>query len=1145
MKQKALIKEIWREIWKTRNRFLSILAIVAIGTGFFAGVKSSCPDMILTAEEYFRQTHLADIHLVSTFGFNKDDIAAVSAQEGLAGIMPAYSADMFVHSQEQNENAIIKVISLPGVNSGIQEENNLNRPLLLEGRMPQKPGECVVERALHAPESFEIGCTVELTSGDEDSDIFDTLKRDRFEVVGIVQSSSYISLERGSSTIGDGSIDAFMMVLEDDFDMEVYTDVYLSLKATQGLSPFEGQYQDEVDRSTEELEELAKVRSQERYDEIVDEAQAKIDDARQELADGEETQKRELADAAQKIADAQQELDDGKREYADGLKEFNEKIADAQKELEDGQKELDEGWEEYVDGKAEYLDGLAEFEKKRPEAEALLAQYRKQAQELRETISQGEEQLEQANNLCDGIDGVLAGYVDPSYLAGANSLIPGIEETLTQYAGLDETDPAQAAQKEAMREHISSAVGGVRQELSGSEAQLDTARDGLKQLEEGINSGEFELLKAEMDLEDAERQLEEAREQLMKGRQELADGWAEFEEEKAKGEKELANARAEIADGEEKLAQARIDYQEGKEDSDKEIADAKVKIEDAQKELDDLSLPKWYVWSRQNNPGYSGYKDDAEKVDAIAAVFPVFFIMVAALVCLTTMTRMVEEQRVQIGTVKALGYGKGAIMSKYLIYSVAASLLGSAVGLSIGFRLFPLVIINTYRAMYIIPDPLIPFHWSTAIWCTVAAVLCTGISALTACRKELASCPAQLMRPKAPKAGKRVLLERIPILWNHISFLQKVTLRNVFRYKRRVLMTIVGIAGCTALMLTGFGLKYAIGAIVPKQYGEVFLYDGIAALDEITAAEKEDVRQALNNNPMVASSAMAMQKTMDVTNGKQVKNINLFVPENQEELAPYIALRQRQTQEPLPLDDSGVIINEKLSKLLDLKVGDTITLTETNGRPTQVTITGITENYTLNYVYMTPALYRQSFGVYPDYNLFLFNMEDTTQESTLSEELLKNDGILAISYASDGNAKFKDMISSLNSIVWVLIASAGLLAFIVLYNLSNINVNERIRELATIKVLGFYDREVSAYIYRENNISAVLGIAVGLALGIILEKFVIATAEVDIVMFAPEIPTWCFVSAAVLTVVFTEIVNLMIHFKLKKVDMVESMKSVE
>ncbi len=1142
-----------REIWKTRNRFFSILAIVAIGTGFFAGVKSSCPDMLLTAQTYFAQTYLADIHLVSTFGFNEDDLAALAGRKGVGEIMPTYSVDVFVHSPEKNENAVIKVHSLP------PEGKGLNQPVVLEGRLPQSPGECVVEQTLHAPESFALGETVTLASGSEDKDITETLKRSQYQVVGIVQSPFYISLERGSSTIGDGAIDAFMMIPEENFDLEVYTDVFLTLKGTKALSPFVDEYEDVTEFWKEDLEALAKERSQARYDEIVDEAQEKIDEARQELADGIDTQQRELADAEQKIAEAQQELEDGKKEYADGKKEFKEEIAkaqqelaDARQELEDGQREWDEGWAEYTDGKAKYLDGLAEFEKQRPQAEALLAQYRQQAQQLRQTIAQGEEQLAQAEGLCLAIEGILAGQLPPEAAAGADALMPGLEAMLTLYSSLDETDPAQAAQKALMAQQISSGVASMRDELAAQDAQLDLARDGLRQLEAGISEGEFQLFKAELDLADAEKQLEEAKEQLNDARQELADGWQEledgereFEEEKAKGEEELQEAAWEIADGEEKLAQARIDYQEGKEESDREIEDAKVKIEDAQRELDDLSLPKWYVWTRQNNPGYSSFEDDAAKVDAIAAVFPVFFIMVAALVCLTTMTRMVEEQRVQIGTLKALGYSKGAIMAKYLVYAVAASLLGSALGLSIGFRLFPLVIINTYRAMYVIPDPLVPFHWDTALWCTGAAVLCTGVSAFAACRRELAACPAQLMRPKAPKAGKRVLLEKLPFLWNRIRFIQKVTLRNVFRYKRRVFMTVVGIAGCTALMLTGFGLKYAIGAIVPKQYGEVFLYHGIAALDEVSQKEKEEAGQRLREKALVQSAALAMQKTMDVTGGGQVKSVNLFVPQNPYDLEPYIALRQRQTQEPLILEDRGVIINEKLAKLLGLAVGDEITITETNGRPAKAQVTGIAENYTLNYVYMTPNLYKELFRSPPEYNLYLFNMEDTSQESALSQELLKDDSILAVSYASDGNAKFKDMISSLNSIVWVLIASAGLLAFIVLYNLSNINVNERIRELATIKVLGFYDREVSAYIYRENNISTVLGIAAGLALGVVLEKFVIATAEVDIVMFAPDIPLWCFGMAAALTAVFTQIVNVLIHFKLKKVDMVECMKSVE
>ena len=1189
---------MFRSVWKTRNRFLSILAIVAIGTGFFAGIKSSCPDMRITAEKYFQDYALSDIHLVSTFGFNEDDVEAIKQHEGIRGLMPGYSTDVFADI-EGNSNTIVKLISLPESRDA-QDPNYINRPVLKEGRLPEKPGECVMERTVHTPEEYQVGSKISFHA-DSETELSDILKRDEFTIVGVVQSPSYITFERGNSPIGDGVVDTFVMIPEEDFCVEVYTDVYMTLNDTAKVSPFDPMYQELVDGHKEGLENLADTRTLARYEEVVDEAQEKIDDAKKELEEGIETQQKELADARQKIADAKKELEDGEQEYWDGLEEFNQQIADAQQELKDaekdirdGWKEYNDGWDEYKEGKKEYEEGLREFNESYPEARRQLDEGWKQYHEGMAQLKESEALLEKLKDLREMLELIRAsinGEIPPvripeEQLDELEKLLP---ELLPQL--IEQIAPDAQISPEELEQMMSSMMSTIRQlveaynkwvdmgdarppvppailatvnkvldeltdkldeMLAQFEAALEEGRAQLEDARKQLEAGEAQLRNAEKMLEKAKAQLEEAREQLREaeqqlidGEKELKEGWQTFYREKADGEQKLIDAKLEIEDGKQQLLDAQKEYDEGEAESNAEIEDGRKKIADADAELADLSLPKWYVWDRNNNVDYSGFEDDTEKIDAIAKVFPVFFIMVAALVCLTTMTRMVEEERTQIGTLKALGYSKLDIMTKYMLYAVGASLFGSAIGLAIGFQLFPKVIINTYRMMYIIPEPLTPFRWNYAIICTLAAIACTGISAFVACRKELQSCPAELMRPRAPKAGKRVLLERIPWLWKRLSFIRKVTLRNVFRYKRRVLMTVIGIAGCTALMLTGFGLKYAIGAIVPKQFGEVFRYDGVAALDDVSMREKTETFHAVEELESISEEMMVMQKTMDARSGNNVKSVYLFVPQKPEKMDSYIALRERSSQEHLELTDDTVIINEKLGKLMDWKVGDKVTLLSTDGRPTEAEIGGITENYTFNYVYMTPKLYKSLFRDVPDYNLVMFNMADPQAESKTSEELLAIENLLGVSYTSGGNAKFEDMISSLDAIVWVLIASAGLLAFIVLYNLSNINVNERVRELATIKVLGFYDREVSAYIYRESNISAVIGLLAGLGLGVILEKFVIMTAEVDIVMFAPEIPFTCFLSAAALTIVFTEIVNVILHFKLKKIDMVESMKSVE
>lgn len=1159
MKKKALLKEILREIRRTKNRFLSILAIVAIGTGFFAGVKSTCPDMQLTAKEYFKEYNLMDIHLVSTMGFSENDMEFIRSEDDISGIMPAYSLDAFLIEDGQKSSTIIRAMSYK-LDLQKDDPNYITQPVLKEGRMPEKPGECLVEKNMHTPDSFVIGNTVQLASGKEDSDILDTIKRDTFNIVGIIESPAYIAYERGITNIGDGEIDAFIMIPEDDFDLEVYTDVYITLDSTKALSPFSSEYKDIIEKRLEDFEDLAEIRTPLRYKEVLAEANEKLGDAKKELEDGIKKQKEELEDAQRKINDAAVELVDGRDEYEREKEKFYNKLADAQKELKDAEKKLEEGAEEYREGRLSYREGLKEYSEEKPKALEELKKAEKQASALEKSLQEGEEKLTELKSLTQEIEGVLSqnitvhdiSLLPPEIIAVVNAsqqldtllpegtLPPGVsvKNLMESYLTTSE-EPS----KEGLKQQILALTSGA---VGGAEAKLNEGKQGLSLLKSGISSGYKKLEDAAQELDYAKKELNKAYKQLEKGRQELADGQQDYEEGKAKGEKELSDALVKIRDGEVELAQARIDYQEGKEDSDKEIAEARAEIANAEKELEDLKQPEWFVWDRNNNPGYSTYQEDTEKVDAIAKVFPVFFILVAALVCLTTMTRMVEEQRTQIGTLKALGYSRGLIMLKYLIYAVLASITGSAIGLAIGFRLFPIVIINAYKIMYNLPSPITPFRWDYALWITLAAVACTGLSALAACYRELYASPARLMRPKAPKAGKRVLLERITPIWSRLSFTQKVTLRNIFRYKKRVLMTVVGIAGCTALMLTGFALHYSISSIVEKQYCDVFLFDAIAAIDDkATAQELEELEGLLDGSPEITGKLFTLHKAADASSSGITKSVNIFVPQEKEQIATYVNLRERIGQKPLELTDHGVIINEKLAKMLKVTTGDSISLKNAEDKSGDFIVTGITENYTFNYVYMTPNLYREEFGFDPVYNTFVFNMTDTTDESTLSDRLLRNDSMLGISYSSDGSRRFGDMIGSLGSIVWVLIISAGALAFIVLYNLTNINVNERIRELATIKVLGFYDNEVSAYIYRENTISSLIGIVVGLGGGVFLKNFVIATAETDIVMFAPDIKAYCFIYAAVLTMLFTLVVNIILHFKLKEIDMVESLKSVE
>ena len=1058
MKYNTLIKDTAREIWRTKSRFVSIFAIVMLGVGFFAGIKSTSPDMKLTAEEYFKASHLMDYRLVSTYGFDEDDVQNVKKLDGVKGVMPQYSKD-FLTLVGENE-LVLKTYSVNGKTVENDAEDNLNRPRLIEGRYPEKSGECVIETGASVPASFKIGSEITLYNGDN-TPISDTLKTDTYTIVGVVESPLYISYERGTSTIGNGSVNSYIFLPEEDYKLDVYTDLYVTVKNTESLSPFSDEYSDAVSKYENTLKDAATTSIRGRYDSIVSEAEDKLADAKQQLKEGEDKQASELADARKKIADGKREYETGLEKYQFQYREFRDKIANGRTQINQAKKELE-----------------------------------KQSKEL-----------QQLNQLYESVQALVLTAVP------GQSFTPEQEIIVKQSANLDENFPNLLTAAIVFEDPNASVA--LHSALDQTKAEIDNATLTLKNAETEISQKEKSL-----------------------------------NEQEAEGEKQFTSSKKELDKAESDLAQAEKDYIKGKEESDKKLADAREEIKRGERELKKLSSPKVYLFDRNDNVGYSGFESDADKIDAISKIFPVFFIFVAALVCLTTMTRMVEEQRTGIGTLKALGYGKIAIAMKYLAYALIASFFGSVLGLLAGFQIFPHVIYNAYRILYHLPSLIAPFRWDYAIWCTTVSVVCTGAATLLACYTELSTHPSQLMRPKPPKNGKRVFLERFTWFWSKIGFIRKVSIRNFFRYKKRVLLTVTGIAGCTALMLTGFGLKDSISNIVTKQYDQIFLYDVMTVYDsEADEEELKELDQTLAAQPAVKGRLYAQQLDVDVSGSSGNKTIDsyLMIPADSNSLDEYITLSPRGSQERLSLGKDGVIITEKLSNLLGVEVGDSVKIKDSNGQVVEAPVSGISENYLFHFIYMSPETYRTLFGEASVPNVIMMNLntDDSQQLDILSGAILENDSVLRISYSKDNGKTFSNMMESLNSVIFVLILSAGALALVVLYNLTNINVNERIRELATLKVLGFYDKEVSSYINRENTASSILGVLIGLLLGIFLHHFVVATAEVEIVMFSRDILPLSYLLAAVLTLAFTWIVNFLLHFKLKKINMVESLKSVE
>ncbi len=1008
----AHLKDTFRELWKTRSRFIAIFAIIALGTGFFAGVKVTCPDMQLTADQYFKDYRLMDIRLVSTYGFNREDLESVQKLKDIREVMPSYTLDAIVKTDKEDKVATIHSLPLEKVNGS--SSGYLNRFMVVEGRLPEKPGECAIEKGKLGGLNTGIGESITLESGKEDKPINEYLKRSTFKVVGYVQSPYYLTFEKGTSSLGNGTVAMYAVIPEEDFNMEVYTDINLTLENTGKLSAFSEEYKEAVTKGKDELKEIAENREAQRYTEVYDEASDKLQESKKELAKGEAEQKQKLSEALEKLDKAQQDINEGKLELEKQKALYNKKISSAQIEIANAEKQL-------LDSENKYSEQVKLFEQ--------------------------------------------------------NKAFLPIEQAQATEAVLKKT-----------------------------RLQLDTA---VKQL-----SSKKELF--QMSKKEGAAKLDKAAQELEAAQKELNNGRAEYEKRKTEADEKLNAARHKIAEAEQKV--------------------------------NDIKKPKWYIMDRNNNPGYSSYAEDTKRVDAIAGVFPVFFFAVAAFVCLTTMTRLVEEQRTQIGTLKALGYGNFAIASKYLVYAAIASVFGSLVGLTIGLKLFPFIIANAYGMLYRLPPTIMPLRLDYIIWITLGALVCTSLAVYLACYKELMEQPSALMRPKAPKMGKRVLLERVSFIWNRLSFFSKVTVRNLFRYKKRLFMTLLGVAGCTSLMLAGFGIRDAISSIVPKQYGEVFKYNTMVILDDnANQQDKNKVLELLNRDTNIKELFNVRIKNYEAGYQGDWQKINLIVPETTEGLEKFISVHKMGDKKPIELTDEGVIIGEKLSKVLQLKVGDSITIKDGDFKNVEVKVAGVNENYALHYVYITKSLYEQKFGEKPVLNGILLKMNEVSEQADneIGSKLVDNKAVLQVNSNRTNQKTFSDMVGSLNSIIFVMIISAGTLAFVVLYNLTNININERIREIASIKVLGFYDLEVSEYVFRENIILTIINVIIGLLGGIVLNRFVLNTAETDVVMFGREIYWYSYVMAALLTVAFALLVNVVMHFKLKKVSMVESLKSVE
>ena len=1182
------------EIRKSWGRFISIFLIVALGVAFYAGIRASEPSMRISGDAYFDKEHLMDIKVMGTMGLTEEDVEAIEDVDGIELAEGTYSMDALCNTGDTEQ--VVHVMAM---------QEHFNDVQVSEGRLPEKEGECLMDEEFALASGYGVGDTITLSSGDEDP-LEDSLTTDVFEVVGIGNSPLYISFGRGSSTIGNGEVSGFIAVDPDSFCMDVYSEICVRVTDAEQEIAYTDGYTSLTDAAVDALEKIEDERCQARRQEIVDEAegeladaQATVDeesqtlaDARSELEEGRSQAARELADARQALEDAQAQLDAARQQIADG----EARLAAGKEELSTQQAALDSGREQYE-------SGMAQLEQQQAQLDASEVQYLAQYAQQMPLIEQGKQEIAAGKELLTTSISQMETLAD--HLSSLREELKGIEDELNSGQGKydeilaippenrtqEETDYLQSWEQikkeladrqtdantrlsfaENMEQEALAALAEQGEDFSYKSAEeavagLQGKMQELLAREQTLLTGEQELLAYGQQIEDGKAQLAAARQTLEDSKQQIDAGQAQIDAAWAlinSQESQLASGKADLAAGEQEIAAGWSEYEQGAAQAAQEIADGEAQIADgerqleeaqndiaeAQAEIDKIENPQWYVQDRSSAlTEYDGYGDNADRMRAIGQVFPAVFFLVAALISLTAMTRMVEEQRIQIGTLKALGYSKLSIAGKYIAYALTATLGGSVLGVLFGEKVFPWIIIYAYKIMYQhIPDILVPYHLSYAVQATLIAVLCTLAATIFSCYRELASVPARLMRPPAPKQGQRILLERVKIIWKHLNFSWKSSIRNLVRYKKRFFMTVFGIGGCMALMVVGFGLKDCIFVIPELQYNSIQTYDAAVYFDAgISREDKEEIAALVRDESAVSGELMVRMQNLEVTAGDTSMEIYLTVPENLENVGDFLDFHSRTKPETYSLEKEQVILTEKAASDLGVEVGDTVTLEDDGMGVKEVTIDAICENYMGHYLYLSPDYYRELFGKEAASNGVLFKMKEgqTDQIEAVGGRLLGDSNVLNVSYTSSIEDRLDDMLQSLNLVIVVLIISAGMLAFIVLYNLNTINITERKRELATIKVLGFYDTEVAAYVYRENVLLTLIGAVAGMALGWVLLQFVIVTVEVDDVMFGRVLDLTSYLYSFLFTLGFSMFVNWVMYFKLKKIDMVESLKSVE
>ena len=1107
----ALFTEITRTIKGSLARFLAIAGIVALGCGFFAGLKMASPDMQEAAHTFYANQHLYDLRVISTLGLSEKDVHALASVEGVEAVMPSRTVDVMATLTSSQSTARVSSFR-PG---------ELNQPIVVEGRLPQGPYECVMSTDPKKRADISLGQQIELP--DTSNGVH--LKGGSYTVVGFVNAPTYPYVSNfGTTSLGNGIVQQFVYVTEDAFaNDDPYTEAYLTVQGATSYKSGSSDYQSAVDSVAERISQMNPSLASLRLQELKDDAQTQVDEARQKL----EQSRQEAAD---KLGDAQKKLDDAEAQ-----------ISAQQQKLTDGQRQYDAGRQQLTASRYSAERQFAQAEAQITASEAQIAQGTAE-------LSAGEAQYQAGLAACNAGQATFT-QQKSAFEAGRDAYLAGLAAQGITASTLEE------AQQQL------SALGLATMQvdaLLATQAQITAAETELATQQQALAAAREELDQRTTQLHEAESQVAQARQDLSEARSATADQLSAAQEKLAASLSRLSAGQTALQSAEAQTNEGRQSLEEQRTEVEKQLADGQKELDEAQKKIDELKEPDVYVLDRTKEIGVAAYQADSERINDIANVFPLMFFLVAALVSLTSMTRMVSEERTLIGVHKALGYSTAQIAAKYLLYALLASLLGAVIGIACLSQVLPGVIISAYGSIYTIPNGGAPYsiQLDSALLSGLSGIGITLLSTMAAVLSSLKEEPSSLMLPKAPKAGSKILLERVEPLWSRLSFSWKVTIRNLVRYKRRLIMTLVGIAGCTALLLVAFGLRDSISDIIDNQWPAISHYDYIVGMTSDVSKEEADqinaelnqvgatnIRRITRENVLLESST---QKAGSLT------RTTIMTSNSLQDLAGLASLRNRLSGQAIELGEDSVVITEKLAKRLGVGVGDTIQvyaqdrIGNASGEPSTLTVTGVAENYVGSYLYLGPSAWH-SLGIQDQAadGWYATLPEDQATREAFGEKLINQTGVATVDDVNEAIRTYRESLAVVNRVVAILIVAAALLAFIVLYNLTNINIEERVREIASLKVLGFTRHEVDAYVFREIALLAIFGAFFGLVLGTYLEGFVVQTAEIDLVMFGRAIHAPSYWFAFGLTLVFSLLVYVAMRPKLKNIDMVESLKSVE